>query len=180
VSGAQALLPEAGLPAAVSAGVVVGLRLDEQASQLDGLIAQLAQLAITVLFPLLAADLSWAELSPLGWGGVLCVLALMLFRWLVIQLGGLGLPSLDWRSKLMLSWIAPRGIVTAAVASLFALQLDAAGITGGGSLKGLVFLTILLTVGIQGFTAPVLAQRLGLVEAGSEGTAAAVPAAAKP
>ncbi len=172
VSGAQALLPEAGLPAAVTAGVVVGLRLDEQASQLDELIAQLAQLAITVLFPLLAADLSWAELSPLGWGGVVCVLVLMLYRWLVIQLGGLGLPSLDWRSKLMLSWIAPRGIVTAAVASLFALELESAGIAGSGSLKGLVFLTILLTVGIQGFTAPVLAQRLGLVEAGAESSVA--------
>ena len=164
VSGTQALLPEAGLPAAVAAGVVVGLRLDEQATQLDEWIAQLAQLAITVLFPLLAADLSWGELSPLGWGGVACVLALMLYRWLVIQLGGLGLPSLDWRGKLMLSWIAPRGIVTAAVASLFALELEAAGIAGAGSLKGLVFLTILLTVSIQGFTAPLLAQRLGLVE----------------
>lgn len=163
VSGVQVFLPEAGLPAAVSAGVVVGLRLDEQASQLDELVAQLAQLAITVLFPLLAADLSWAELSPLGWGGVGCVLALMLYRWLVIQAAGMGLPSLAWREKLMLSWIAPRGIVTAAVASLFALELNQAGIPGAGALKGLVFLTILLTVGIQGFTAPVLARRLGLV-----------------
>ena len=164
VSGAQALLPEAGFPAAVSAGVVVGLRLDAEASQLDELISQLAQLAITVLFPLLAADLSWSELSPLGWGGVACVLALMLYRWLVIQAGGLGLASLGWRDKLMLSWIAPRGIVTAAVASLFAIELQAAGIAGAGALKGLVFLTILLTVGIQGFTAPLLAQTLGLVQ----------------
>jgi NhaP-type Na+/H+ or K+/H+ antiporter len=164
VSGAQALLPEAGLPAAVSAGVVVGLRLDGEASQLDELISQLAQLAITVLFPLLAADLSWGELSPLGWAGVACVLALMVFRWIVIQVGGIGLPSLGWRDKLMLSWIAPRGIVTAAVASLFAIQLQEAGIAGAGALKGLVFLTILLTVGIQGFTAPALAKGLGLVQ----------------
>jgi NhaP-type Na+/H+ or K+/H+ antiporter len=164
VSGAQALLPEAGLPAAVSAGVVVGLRLDAEASQLDELISQLAQLAITVLFPLLAADLSWGELSPLGWGGVACVMVLMVFRWIVIQVGGIGLPSLGWRDKLMLSWIAPRGIVTAAVASLFAIQLQEAGIAGAGALKGLVFLTILLTVGIQGFTAPALAKGLGLVQ----------------
>lgn len=168
VSGAQVLLPEAGLPAAVSAGVVVGLRLDEQATQLDELISQLAQLAITVLFPLLAADLSWGELSPLGWGGVACVLALMLFRWVVIQVGGLGLASLDWRDKLMLSWVAPRGIVTAAVASLFAIELEAAGVPGAGALKGLVFLTILLTVSVQGFTAPALAKALGLVQPGSE------------
>jgi NhaP-type Na+/H+ or K+/H+ antiporter len=165
VSGVEGLLPEAGLPAAVAAGVVVGLRLDDTlAAPLEELIAQLAQLAITVLFPLLAADLSWAELSPLGLGGVLCVLALMPYRWLVVQLGALGLASLGWREKLIVGWIAPRGIVTAAVASLFALQLQAAGVPGGGALKGLVFLMILITVGLQGFTAPVLARRLDLVE----------------
>lgn len=164
VAGTQTLLPEAGFPAAVMAGVVVGLRLDQQASQLDELIAQLAQLAITVLFPLLAADLSWSELSPLGWGGVACVFALMLYRWVVVQFAGLGLSFLRWPDKLMLSWVAPRGIVTAAVASLFALELEAAGVQGAGALKGLVFLTILLTVVVQGFSAPLLAQKLGLVE----------------
>jgi NhaP-type Na+/H+ or K+/H+ antiporter len=164
VAGTQTLLPEAGFPAAVMAGVVVGLRLDQQASRLDELIAQLAQLAITVLFPLLAADLSWGELSPLGWGGVACVFALMLYRWVVVQFAGLGLSFLRWPDKLMLSWVAPRGIVTAAVASLFALELQAAGVQGAGTLKGLVFLTILLTVVVQGFSAPLLAQKLGLVE----------------
>lgn len=161
-SGCEALLPQSGLPAAVSAGVVVGLRLDAAATQLDALIRQLAMLAITVLFPLLAADVSWAELSPLGLGGVGCVVALMLARWPLIQLTGLGLPSLDWKEKTLLSWIAPRGIVTAAVVSLFALELDRAEVPGGGALKGLVFLTILITVGLQGFTAPWLAYRLGL------------------
>ncbi|KEF42303.1 MAG: sodium:proton antiporter [Cyanobium sp. CACIAM 14] len=161
-SGCEALLPESGLPAAVSAGVVVGVRLDAAASQLDELIRQLAMLAITVLFPLLAADVSWAELSPLGLGGLACVLALMLARWPLILTAAVGIPSLDWREKALLSWIAPRGIVTAAVASLFALELDRAEVAGGGVLKGLVFLTILMTVGLQGFTAPWLARRLGL------------------
>jgi NhaP-type Na+/H+ or K+/H+ antiporter len=160
-SGCEALLPESGLPAAVSAGVVVGLRLEAGAAALDGLIRQLAQLAITVLFPLLAADLSWEELSPLGWGGLAVVAALMLLRPLVVQLACLGLP-LDGKEKLLLGWVAPRGIVSAAVASLFALELEEAGVAGGGTLKGLVFLTILLTVGLQGTTAPWLAQRLGL------------------
>ncbi|MCS5705925.1 cation:proton antiporter [Synechococcus sp. FGCU-3] len=177
VSGVEGVLPEAGLPAAVSAGVVLGLRLaDEQAGPLEELVAQLAQLAITVLFPLLAADVSWGELSPLGLGGVLAVLALMPYRLLAMQLGALGMPDFGWREKFIVGWIAPRGIVTAAVASLFALQLDNAGVPGGGSLKGLVFLMILLTVGIQGFTAPVLARRLNLVEPPEDDSAsAAVP-----
>ena len=160
-SGSEALLPESGLPAAVSAGVLVGWRLEGEASQLEARISELAQLAITVLFPLLAADLSWSELSPLGLGGVATVLALMALRLLVVQLASLGLP-LDGRERLLLGWVAPRGIVSAAVASLFALDLEAAGVAGASTLKGLVFLTILLTVGLQGSTAPWLAQRLGL------------------
>ncbi len=169
-SGCEALLPESGLPAAVSAGVVVGLRLDTAASSLDALISQLAMLAITVLFPLLAADVSWAELSPLGLGGVLCVVGLMLLRLLVVMSAGVGLP-LNGREKLLVSWIAPRGIVTAAVASLFALELEQAGVPAAGALKGLVFLTILMTVGLGGLTAPWLASQLGLsgVELALEG-----------
>ena len=160
-SGCDALLPEAGLPAAVTAGVVVGLRLETAAGSLDALIAQLAMLAITVLFPLLAADVSWQELSPLGHGGVGCVLGLMVLRLLVVMSAGVGLP-LNWREKLLVSWIAPRGIVTAAVASLFALQLQQAGMAAAGPLKGLVFLTILITVGLGGVIAPWLARALGL------------------
>ncbi|MEI8251557.1 MAG: cation:proton antiporter [Synechococcus sp. ELA057] len=170
--GCEALLPESGLPAAVCAGVVVGLRLEGTASLLDALIAQLALLAITVLFPLLAADVSWGELLLLGGGGVLCVLALTPARWLVLQIAGLGLPF-SAAEKLMLTWIAPRGIVTAAVASLFALQLDQAGVEGGPALKGLVFLTILLTVGLQGVSAPWLARRLGLCDGPAEESAPA-------
>jgi NhaP-type Na+/H+ or K+/H+ antiporter len=160
----EAQLPEAGLPAAVAAGLVVGRRPASNPTELDGLIRQLAQLAITLLFPLLAADVSWAELSPLGLGGVACVLVLMLLiRPVAIAVATFGLP-LDGPQRLMLTWLAPRGIVTAAVASLFAIRLEQAGVLGAGRLQGLVFLTILMTVGIQGLTAPLLAQRLGLVE----------------
>ena len=175
-SGCDVLLPEAGLPAAVTAGVVVGLRLETAAGSLDALIAQLAMLAITVLFPLLAADVSWQELSPLGLGGVGCVLGLMVLRLLVVMSAGVGLP-LNWREKLFVSWIAPRGIVTAAVASLFALQLQQAGMTAAGPLKGLVFLTILVTVGVGGVTAPWLARALGLSGAEASLGRTAPPAA---
>ncbi|HJO77729.1 MAG TPA: cation:proton antiporter, partial [Prochlorococcaceae cyanobacterium Fu_MAG_134] len=133
-------LPESGLPASVAAGVVVGRRPATQAAQLDELIRELARLAITVLFPLLAADVSWGELSPLGWGGVSCVLVLMLVvRPVAVSLATIGLP-LDYRQRLFLGWLAPRGIVTAAVASLFSIRLEQAGVLGAGRLQGLVFL----------------------------------------
>ena len=171
------LLPESALPASVAAGIVVGRRPGPHTAELDGLIQELAQLAITMLFPLLAADVSWAELSPLGWGGILCVLSLMLVvRPIGVGLATIGLPY-KLEQRLFLSWLAPRGIVTAAVASLFAIRLEQAGILGAGRLQGLVFLTILMTVGLQGLTAQPLAQALGLVKAEDDEPASAEAAA---
>ena len=158
------LLPESALPASVAAGIVVGRRPATNTADLEVLIQQLAQLAITMLFPLLAADVSWAELSPLGWGGISCVLVLMLVvRPIAVGVATAGLP-LNGRQRVFLGWLAPRGIVTASVASLFSIRLEQAGILGAGRLQGLVFLTILMTVGLQGLTAQPVARALGLIE----------------
>ncbi|MDA9737951.1 cation:proton antiporter [Prochlorococcus sp. AH-736-L17] len=155
-------LPESGLPASVAAGFIVGKREVIDKERLDNLIGELAQLAITVLFPLLAADVSWGELSPLGWGGVVCVFMLMIIvRPISITIATIG-RDLNLKEKIFLAWLAPRGIVTAAVASLFSIRLEQAGILGAGRLQGLVFLTILMTVGIQGLSAKPLANRLEL------------------
>ncbi len=155
-------LPESGLPASVAAGFIVGKREVIDKERLDNLLGELAQLAITVLFPLLAADVSWGELSPLGWGGVVCVFMLMVIvRPISIWIATMG-RELNLKEKIFLAWLAPRGIVTAAVASLFSIRLEQAGILGAGRLQGLVFLTILMTVGIQGLSAKPLANRLEL------------------
>ena len=174
------LLPESALPASVAAGIVVGRRQTVHTADLDGLIQELAQLAITMLFPLLAADVSWAELSPLGWGGISCVLVLMLVvRPVAVGVATVGLP-LNLPQKLFLGWLAPRGIVTASVASLFAIRLEQAGILGAGRLQGLVFLTILMTVGLQGLTAQPLARALGLIEDSGGATTSSGEATLKP
>ena len=157
-------LPESGLPASVSAGFIVGKREIIDKERLDNLISELAQLAITVLFPLLASDVSWGELSPLGWGGILCVFTMMVVvRPISISIATMG-KELEIKERIFLAWLAPRGIVTAAVASLFSIRLEQAGVLGAGRLQGLVFLTILMTVGIQGLTAKPLANVLDLRE----------------
>jgi len=109
------------LPASVAAGFIVGKREVIDKERLDNLIGELAQLAITVLFPLLAADVSWGELSPLGWGGVVCVFMLMvIIRPDSIWKATMG-REVNLKEKIFLAWLAPRGIVTAAVASLFSI-----------------------------------------------------------
>jgi Trk K+ transport system NAD-binding subunit len=69
---------------------------------------------------------------------------------------------LSWREKLFVSWIAPRGIVAASVASLFALALTDAGFSEGPRLLAITFLTIGFTVTLQGLTAAPLSRLLGL------------------
>jgi Trk K+ transport system NAD-binding subunit len=72
--------------------------------------------------------------------------------------------DMNWRQKAFLSWIAPRGIVSASVASLFAILLTEQGISGGDAIKALVFLTIIMTVLVQGLTARWVAHWLGIAK----------------
>ena len=88
---------------------------------------------------------------------------MLIVRPISIYLATLG-RDLDIEQRVFLAWLAPRGIVTAAVASLFSIRLEQAGVLGAGRLQGLVFLTILMTVGIQGLTARPLANFLNLIE----------------
>jgi voltage-gated potassium channel Kch len=63
---------------------------------------------------------------------------------------------------MFVAWISPRGIVAASVASLFALELTEAGIVEGERMLAITFLTIAVTVTVQGLTARPVARLLGL------------------
>ncbi|MDX2243519.1 MAG: cation:proton antiporter [Leptolyngbyaceae cyanobacterium bins.302] len=157
---AQMLQNESGLMATVAAGIILRASSLPEERLLKRFKGQLSILAVSVLFILLAADLSIPGVFALGWGGVLTVLALMfvvrpLNIWVCTWNSGL-----SWRQKLFLCWIAPRGIVSASVASLFAILLTQRGINGGDSIKALVFLTIILTVVSQALTAQWIANLL--------------------
>ncbi|AUC59889.1 TrkA-N:Sodium/hydrogen exchanger [Cyanobacterium sp. HL-69] len=149
----QMIISESGLMATVTAGIVVRASDIPEERLLLRFKGQLTVLCVSVLFILLAADLSIDSIFALGWGSVFTVLVLMfLVRPLSILICTWN-SGLNWRQKTFLAWIAPRGIVSASVASLFSILLTQNGINGGDSIKGLVFLTIMMTVFAQGLSA---------------------------
>ncbi|VXD22507.1 Na+/H+ antiporter [Planktothrix serta PCC 8927] len=159
---AELLMSESGLMTTVVTGMMVRYVGIPDMRQLLRFKGQLTMLAVSVLFILLAADLSLDSIVALGWGSVLTVFALMwVVRPINIWLCTLN-SNLNWRQKLFASWVSPRGIVSASVASLFAILLTQRGINGGDSIKALVFLTIIMTVVIQGLTARWMAKTLGV------------------
>jgi len=122
----------------------------------------LSMILISSLFILLAARLDWNSVLLLG-PMVFLFLGVLLFiaRPLCILTSTLG-STLSFKSKILLSWIAPRGIVAAAVGSVFALSLTEAGVKDADKIVPLIFTVIIVTVVLQSLTATPLAQWLGL------------------
>jgi len=159
---AQEIQSESGLTAVVLMGLV--LRASEIPNSRDLLKfkSQLVALMVSVLFILLSANLSIPSIFALGWGGVQTVLFLMFVVRPINVIVSTWNSSFTWRQKAFLSWCAPRGIVAASVASLFSILLTERGVNGGESIKALVFLTIAMTVFLQGLSAKLVAKLLGL------------------
>jgi hypothetical protein len=170
-SGANAFFAQTGILAVTVAGIVVG-NLDTAIDRdLREFKDQLSILLIGLLFVLLAADVRWVDLQALGWPGLGVVAALVfIVRPADVFLSTAG-ADLDLRERAFIGWVAPRGIVAAAIASVMASGLEANGIEGGVELRALVFLTITGTVVLAGVTALPVASLLNLRLPGRETTA---------
>ena len=159
--GTNSISPESGIVAVTAAGLVVGNMKTHVHRELREFEEQMTVLLIGMLFILLAADVRLIEVTELGWGGIITVTILVcVLRPLNVYIGTMG-SNLNLRQKALLSWIAPRGIVAAAVASLFALELEKHGVDGS-QLRAMVFSLIAVTVLLSGLTGSLAAQFLGL------------------
>ena len=72
--------------------------------------------------------------------------------------------DLSLRERLFVSWVAPRGIVAAAVASVFAIPLEELGVADADRLVPLTFFVIIGTVALYSLTAKFVGRLLGVVE----------------
>lgn len=161
---AETIQPESGLLAVTIMGVWLANMRHVEIEDILNFKESLSLLLISGLFIILAARLDLALLSALGLGA-LTLLAILQFiagpiRSFVCSIGS----ALNWRERTMIGWIFPRGIVAAAIASLFALRLEETGYPGAEQLVPLVFAVIIGTVVIQSITAGPLARWLKVAE----------------
>jgi len=134
---------------------------------------------LAALFILLSARLHLEQIHRIGVETIAFVFVLVLIaRPAAVVLSTLG-TKVTRAERLFLMGMAPRGIVAAAVASIFALALEQAGHPQASVLVPVTFATIVGTVLIYGLAAPLLAGYLGLSDQNPQGVliAGAVPLA---
>ena len=159
---------EAGLISVTVMGIFLANQKSASIKHIFEFKENLSVLLISSLFILLAARVEFSDFGSLGWrGGAFVAAVILLARPVSVFASGVG-TDLSQAEKLFLSWLAPRGIVAAAVASVFALRMQQDS-EGGQELVAATFLVIVGTVVVYGLTAFPLARKLGLASADAQG-----------
>jgi NhaP-type Na+/H+ or K+/H+ antiporter len=180
-SVSNAITHESGLLAVTIMGIALGNMRGVHVDDILDFKEHLTTLLVSILFIVLAARLQWPLPHGLLAAGVgILIASQLLIRPITVLLATAG-SSLNWRERALIAWVAPRGIVAAAVSALFALRLGALGVSGAEALVPLVFILIIGTVVLQSATARPLAKWLRVAEPEPRGVlvfgAGAVPRA---
>ena len=161
---------ESGLLAVVVMGMVLGNSKSAYLKELLYFKESLSILLISILFILLAANINFEELLLIyNWKtAILFAIIVFLIRPIGVFLSTAG-SSLKLNEKLFISWVGPRGIVAAGIASLFGLKLASKGIPGAEYITPLVFVIVLGTVLLNATTARLFARLVGVFLTKSDG-----------
>ncbi len=163
----ETILHESGVLAVIVAGFALGARRPRQLGQLKRFKLELTELGVGTLFILLAGTLRLNQFRELGWKLIVAVVVLVaIVRPLAIFVSTWG-RGYSIEERLFLSWVAPRGIVAAFLASLFALELGSnpAFVWEAQLIHTFTFAVIGATVILQGLSAPAVAKLLKLEKA---------------
>ena len=160
---------EAGLLSVTVMGVLFGnMKLVERES-LRHFKENLTVVLLSVLFIVIPATLDVSHFALLDWRAAAFIAAiLVLVRPLAIAFSTIGAP-MRVEDRILLGWIAPRGIVAAATASIFGPGLADQGFAGAEILLPIVFVIILVTVLAHGLTIGPLTRRLDLATHATNG-----------
>jgi NhaP-type Na+/H+ or K+/H+ antiporter len=166
---ADEFAPESGLLATTILGLVLANHRQVRTEQIVRFSEIIRVLLIGVLFIVLSARLDLDQLDLNLAAAVAIILGLVLVARPLAVIVATWRSKLDWRERLLVGAVAPRGIVAASIASVFALELQAEGVVGAEEITPLVFAVIVGTVVIYGLGMAPLARRLGLAVRHQEG-----------
>ncbi|MFT5998342.1 MAG: NhaP-type Na+/H+ or K+/H+ antiporter [Neolewinella sp.] len=165
------LAHESGLLAVVVMGLVLANKDVPRIEEILSFKESLSVLLISILFILLAANMDMSELQllvrdwrPIALFGVVALVLRPLSVFVSTHNGNLSMAE-----KLFISWVGPRGIVAAGIASLFGLTLAEKGVPNAEYITPLVFMIVLGTVLLNATTARLVARLLGVVQDASGG-----------
>lgn len=159
---ANMLQHEAGLLAVTAMGVTIANSRIASINELRLFKENITVVLVSGVFIILTANLTMESIRALDWS-VFWLLVAMLFivRPLSVFLSTIG-AGLPFKERLLVGWIAPRGIVAVAVASFFGAALLEEGYPDAGMLIPLAFAMVFVTVVMHGFSIGPLAKALGL------------------
>jgi NhaP-type Na+/H+ or K+/H+ antiporter len=158
------LAAESGLLSVTLMGVWMANMKGVELDQILDFKESLSVLLISMLFIILAARMNLGAFMALGWPA-LAVFGTIQFlsRPLNVQVSALG-SKLSMAERHLLAWIAPRGIVAAAISAIFAIKLETIGYGQASQMVPLTFMVIIGTVLLQSFTAGPIAKWLDVAE----------------
>lgn len=161
---------ESGLLAVVVMGMVLGNSNSTYLKELLYFKESLSILLISILFILLSANINIEDMLLIyNWKtAILFIIVVFVIRPLGVFLSSRG-SGLKLNEKLFISWVGPRGIVAAGIASLFGLKLVKEGVEGAEYITPLVFMIVLGTVLLNATTARLFARIVGVFLKKSEG-----------
>lgn len=161
--------PEAGLLTVTVMGIVMANQKVTPVRHIVEFKENLGVMLISNLFILLAARLELDALAHVGLGTIAFVAFLVLIvRPVAVMVSTIG-SGLKWQEKAFIAWLAPRGIVAAASASIFALELSHIGHPQAELLTPITFTVIVVTVAIYGLSARPLSRFLGVSQGNPQG-----------
>ncbi|MCC0029990.1 MAG: sodium:proton antiporter [Brucellaceae bacterium] len=162
-------LDEAGLLAVTVLGIALANSRIASLAELRRFKEMMTILLVSGLFIILTAALDMEAVRALDWrAAAFVVVLLVVIRPVAIFVSTVG-SSLTWQERLLVAWIAPRGIVAVAVAGLFGTALADAGIADASRMIAFTFAVVVSTIVLHGFTLGPLARLLGLKSSEKKG-----------
>lgn len=167
--GSNMIQQETGLLAVTVMGIALAnMRLDSL-RDIQPFKENVTVLLISGVFVILSASLDLNVLRQFEWRFLGFLLALLFVVRPATVLLSLAFSKLPWNERLLVAWIAPRGIVAVAISGLFALRLDRLGYSDGSILVTLSFSVVVATILFHGFSIRAVARLLKVTGASERG-----------